>query len=41
MLAAIEQLHEEDYASQEEYFKAVDEVRKYYTDKRNYYFSEL
>lgn len=41
MLAAIEQLHEEDYASQEEYFKAVDAVRKYYTDKRNYYFSEL
>lgn len=41
MLAAIKQLHEEDYASQEEYFKAVDEVRKHYTDKRNYYFSEL
>lgn len=41
MLAAIAQLHEEDYASQEEYLKAVDEVRKYYTDKRNYYFSEL
>ena len=41
MLAAVKQLHEEDYASQEEYFKAVDEVRKHYTDKRNYYFSEL